>query len=67
MDITHIYEYVGKFSITYKLLPANLYSKVNSIRIYGLKREGGELLKGVFENFFRFNKILCVNPIQESS
>jgi len=24
-------------------------------------------LRGAFENFFRFNKILCVNPEQESS
>jgi len=26
-----------------------------------------DCLKGVFENFFRFNEILCINPEQESS
>ena len=30
----------------------------NSLSIY---------LKGVFEKFFRFNEILCINPEQESS
>jgi len=43
------------------------------VRIYGLKRErgwgGGVLncLREVFEKFSMFNKILCVNPEQESS
>jgi len=33
------------------------------VRIYGLKQEGGrDCLKGGFENFFRFNEILCINP-----
>jgi len=40
---------------------------VANVRIYGLKREGGELLREIFENFLRFNKILYVNPEQESS
>jgi len=31
------------------------------------KRGGVNCLKGVFENFFRFNEILCINPEQESS
>jgi len=37
------------------------------VRIYDLKQEGVNCLKGVFENFFRFNEILCINPEQESS
>jgi len=42
---------------------------LKSVRIYSLKQEGEGVncLRGVFENFFRFNKILCVNPKQESS
>jgi len=37
--------------------------------IGGFKGGGGGVncLREVFENFFRFNKILCVNPEQESS
>jgi len=31
------------------------------------KKEGVNCLKGIFENFFRFNEILCINPEQESS
>jgi len=30
-------------------------------------KRGVNCLRGVFENFFRFKKILCVNPEQESS
>jgi len=40
----------------------------NSVRIYGLKQEEGvNCLNRGFENFFRFNEILCINPEQESS
>ena len=35
------------------------------VRIYGLKREGGELFKRGFWNLFDFNKILCMNPEQK--
>jgi len=38
-----------------------------NVRIYGIKQEGVNCLKGVFENFFWFNEILCINPEQESS
>jgi len=37
------------------------------VRIYGVKQEGGDCLRGVFENFFRFNEIFGINPEQESS
>jgi len=31
------------------------------------KRGGVNFLKEVFESFFRFNEILCINPKQESN
>jgi len=39
------------------------------VRIYGLKQEGRGVncLRGVFENLFRLNEILCINPEQEPS
>jgi len=36
------------------------------VRIYGLKREGVNCLREVFEIFLGFNKILCMNPEQKS-
>jgi len=32
-----------------------------------LNERGVNCLRGVFEIFFRFNEILCINPEQESS
>ena len=42
---------------------------VMRVRISSLKREGGGVncLRGIFENFFRFNEILCINPKLELS
>jgi len=52
------------------ILPFGIGSNLfKLVRIYGLKREGGgeNCLREGFENFSRFNKILCVNPEQKSS
>jgi len=43
------------FSSTKLLMPI--------FRMYGLKREGGELFKGVFANFLSYNEILCKKTI----
>jgi len=38
---------------------------VEVVRIYGLKREEVNCLREVFEIFFKFNKILCMNSEQK--
>jgi len=44
----------------------NEHFEFSTVRIYGLKREGVNCLREVFEIFLKFNKILYMNPEQKS-